>query len=70
MSIAKPPHKKCLRHIAETSRHAEGLKMPDQDRFEKTIGSGWKKAYRLPKGGMASEAEIADACITAIARHQ
>jgi hypothetical protein len=41
--------------------------MPDQDRFEKSFAPGWRKVYRLAKGGIASEAELGDACITAIA---
>ena len=41
--------------------------MPDQDRFERGFAPGWRKAYRLAKGGIASEAEIADACISALA---
>jgi hypothetical protein len=46
----------------------EGLKMPDQDRFEKSFVSTWRKVLRLSKGGIASEAELGDACSTALAQ--
>jgi hypothetical protein len=45
----------------------EDLAVPDQDRFERGFAPGWRKVYRLAKGGIASEAEIADACIFALA---
>jgi hypothetical protein len=45
----------------------EDLAVPDQDRFERGFAPGWGKVYRLAKGGIASEAEIADACISALA---
>jgi hypothetical protein len=41
--------------------------MPDKDRFEKSIPSAWRKVFRLSKGGVASEAELGDACSTALA---
>jgi hypothetical protein len=47
--------------------HLEGLKMPDKDHFEKSIPSAWRKVFRLSKGGVASEAELGDACSTALA---
>jgi hypothetical protein len=43
------------------------MKMPDKDRFEKSIPSAWRKVFRLSKGGVASEAELGDACSTALA---
>jgi hypothetical protein len=43
------------------------LKMPDQDRFEKSIASAWRKILRLSSGGIASKAELSDACLTALA---
>src|SRR5215472_17217254 len=46
----------------------EALAVPDQDRFERGFAPGWRKVYRLAKGGIASEAELSDACITALAR--
>jgi hypothetical protein len=45
----------------------EDLAVPDQDRFERGFAPGWRKVYRLAKGAIASEAEIADACISALA---
>jgi hypothetical protein len=41
--------------------------MLDKDRFEKSIPSAWRKVFRLSKGGVASEAELGDACSTALA---
>ena len=41
--------------------------MPDKDRFEKSIPSAWRKVIRLSKGGIASEAELGDACSMALA---
>jgi hypothetical protein len=38
--------------------------MPDQDRFEKSFASAWKKIFRLSKDGIASDAELGDACST------
>jgi hypothetical protein len=45
----------------------EVLAVPDQDRFERGFAPGWRKVYRLAKGGIASEAELSDACISALA---
>jgi hypothetical protein len=50
-----------------TSLKFERLKMPDQDRFERGFAPGWGKVYRLAKGGITTEAELSDACITALA---
>jgi hypothetical protein len=47
--------------------HFEGMKMPDKDRFEKSIPSAWRKVFRLSKGSVASEAELGNACSTALA---
>jgi len=41
--------------------------MPDQDRFEKSFASAWAKVLRLSNGGIASDAELSDASITALA---
>jgi hypothetical protein len=42
--------------------------VPDGDRLERSFAPGWRRIYRLAKGGIASEAELADACLTALAR--
>ena len=53
--------------VSGAALYDEGLKMPDRDRFENTLAQVGRKLTRLTKGGTASEAEIADAWITAIA---
>jgi hypothetical protein len=43
--------------------------VPDGDRLERSFAPGWRKIYRLAKGGCSSEAELADACLTALAHY-
>ena len=42
--------------------------MPDKDRFERTVKSVWRKAYRIAMGAVASPTEFSDVCITALAK--
>lgn len=42
--------------------------MPEGDRFENAFAVGWRRAYRRAREGAASPAEIADTCMTALAR--
>jgi hypothetical protein len=53
--------------VLRNGPHFEDLKMPDEDRFQRSIPSAWRKVFRLSKGGIASEAELGDACSTALA---
>lgn len=41
--------------------------MPERDRFERKLGPGWQRAYRLVKGAVAPNAEVADALARALA---
>lgn len=42
--------------------------MPEGDRFERAFAMGWRTAYRRARGPAASPAEVADACLSALAK--
>ena len=42
--------------------------MPEGDRFEKVFRAGWRGAYSLAREGVATPAEIADKCVSTLAK--
>lgn len=42
--------------------------MPEGDRFEESFGAGWRAALVVVEGGVASDAEVADKLVKALAK--
>ena len=42
--------------------------MPENDRFERSLGPGWIACYRLAKAGLASDEEISDRLLKSLAK--